>query len=200
MVIGVLRVLIVIITICCLGLQFSAIAASAGVASKYADADSMHWLYAVAAVLIVACFEFALVPLWRLLTLVEKRDVFSGKAMRWVNHILVYAGIEGMLVLAVVVGQIWLSPSRFLMAAMGVDGQMFPYVVLAVGVAALILIAAFELLLVGMRSLLMQATEPPPPMTGPATGSSMMQAEASIVTPASRNNLSKRFFFMDSLF
>ena len=94
MVIGVLRVLIVIITICCLGLQFSAIAASAGVASKYADADSMHWLYAVAAVLIVACFEFALVPLWRLLTLVEKRDVFSGKAMRWVNHILVYAGIE----------------------------------------------------------------------------------------------------------
>ena len=39
MVIGVLRVLIVIIAICCLGLQFSAIAASAGVASKYADAD-----------------------------------------------------------------------------------------------------------------------------------------------------------------
>ena len=115
----------------------------------------MHWLYAVAAVLIVACFEFALVPLWRLLTLVEKRDVFSGKAMRWVNHILVYAGIEGMLVL----GQIWLSPSRFLMAAMGVDGQMFPYVVLAVGVAALLLIAAFELLMVVMRSLLMQAIE-----------------------------------------
>lgn len=52
---------------------------TAGVASKYADADSMHWLYAVAAVLIVACFEFALVPLWRLLTLVEKRDVFSGQ-------------------------------------------------------------------------------------------------------------------------
>lgn len=72
MVIGVLRVLIVIIAICCLGLQVSAIAASAGVASKYADADSMHWLYAVAAVLIVACFESALVPLWRLLTLVEK--------------------------------------------------------------------------------------------------------------------------------
>lgn len=159
MVIGVLRVLIVIIAICCLGLQFSAIAASAGVASKYADADSMHWLYAVAAVLIVACFEFALVPLWRLLTLVEKRDVFSGKAMRWVNHILVYAGIEGMLVLAVMVGQIWLSPSRFLMAAMWVDGQMFPYVVLAVGVAALLLIAAFELLMVVMRSLLMQAIE-----------------------------------------
>lgn len=159
MVIGVLRVLIVIIAICCLGLQVSAIAASAGVASKYADADSMHWLYAAAAVLIVACFESALVPLWRLLTLVEKRDVFSGKAMRWVNHILIHAGIEGMLVLAVMVGQIWLSPSLFLMAAMGVDEQMFPYVVLAVGVAALLLIAAFELLMVVMRSLLMQAIE-----------------------------------------
>lgn len=45
------------------------------------------------------------------------------------------------------------------MAAMGVDGQMFPYVVLAVGVAALLLIAAFELLMVVMRSLLMQAIE-----------------------------------------
>ena len=38
MVIGVLRVLIVIIAICCLGLQFSAIAASAGVAGRYRGA------------------------------------------------------------------------------------------------------------------------------------------------------------------
>ena len=159
MVIGVLRVLIVIIAICCLGLQVSAIAASAVVASGYAGADSLHWLYAVAAVLIVACFEFALIPLWRLLTLVERRDVFSCKAMRWVNHILIYAGIEGILVLAVMIGQIWLSPSRFLMAAIGVDEQIFPYVVLAVGAAMLLLIAAFELLMVVMRSLLMQAIE-----------------------------------------
>lgn len=159
MVIDVLRVLIVIIAICCLGLQVSAIAASTVVASKYAGADSMHWLYAVAAVLIVSCFEFALIPLWRLLTLVEKRDVFSGKAMRWVNHILIYAGIEGILVLAVMIGQIWLSPSHFLMAAIGVDEQIFPYIVLAVGVATLLLIAAFELLMVVMRSLLMQAIE-----------------------------------------
>lgn len=69
------------------------------------------------------------------------------------------AGIEGVLVLAVMVGQIWLSPSRFLMAAVGVDWQMFPYVVLAVGAATLLLIAAFELLMVVMRSLLMQAIE-----------------------------------------
>lgn len=61
-------------------------------------------------------------------------------------------GIEGVLVLAVMVGQIWLSPSRFLMAAVGVDWQMFPYVVLAVGAATLLLIAAFELLMVVMRS------------------------------------------------
>ena len=79
--------------------------------------------------------------------------------MRWVNHILIYAGIEGILVLAVMIGQIWLSPSRFLMAAIGVDEQIFPYVVLAVGAATLLLIAAFELLMVVMRSLLMQAIE-----------------------------------------
>ena len=45
------------------------------------------------------------------------------------------------------------------MAAVGVDWQMFPYVVLAVGAATLLLIAAFELLMVVMRSLLMQAIE-----------------------------------------
>ena len=71
MVIGVLRVLIVIIAICCLGLQFSAIAASAGVASKYADADSNALAVCGCRSADVACFEFALVPLWRLLTLVE---------------------------------------------------------------------------------------------------------------------------------
>ena len=45
------------------------------------------------------------------------------------------------------------------MAAIGVDEQIFPYIVLAVGVATLLLIAAFELLMVVMRSLLMQAIE-----------------------------------------
>lgn len=69
MVIGVLRVLIVIIAICCLGLQFSAIAAIGGVASKYADCRLDALAYAVPAVLIVCCSSSALVPLWRLLIL-----------------------------------------------------------------------------------------------------------------------------------
>ena len=38
---------------------------------------------AVAGILGVACVEAAMVPLWNLLTLVDRLDVFSGRAVRW---------------------------------------------------------------------------------------------------------------------
>ena len=42
-----------------------------------------RWVYAVAGILGVACVEAAMVPLWNLLTLVDRLDVFSGRAVRW---------------------------------------------------------------------------------------------------------------------
>ena len=38
-----------------------------------------RWVYAVAGILGVACVEEAMVPLWNLLTLVDRLDVFCGR-------------------------------------------------------------------------------------------------------------------------
>ncbi len=47
-----------------------------------------RWVYAVADILGVACVEAAMVPLWNLLTLVDRLDVFSSRAVRWVDAIM----------------------------------------------------------------------------------------------------------------
>ena len=60
-----------------------------------------RWVYAVAGILGVACVEAAMVPLWNLLTLVDRLDVFSGRAVRWVDAIIACAAVEAALVLFV---------------------------------------------------------------------------------------------------
>ena len=59
-----------------------------------------RWVYAVAGILGVACVE-AVVPLWNLLTLVDRLDVFSGRAVRWVDAIIACAAVEAAPVLFV---------------------------------------------------------------------------------------------------
>ena len=60
-----------------------------------------RWVYAVAGILGVACVEAAMVPLWNLLTLVDRLDVFSGRAVRWVDAIIACAAVEAAPVLFV---------------------------------------------------------------------------------------------------
>lgn len=60
-----------------------------------------RWVYAVAGILGVACVEEAMVPLWNLLTLVDRLDVFSSRAVRWVDAIIACAAVEAALVLFV---------------------------------------------------------------------------------------------------
>lgn len=60
-----------------------------------------RWVYAVAGILGVACVEAAMVPLWNLLMLVDRLDVFSGRAVRWVDAIIACAAVEAALVLFV---------------------------------------------------------------------------------------------------
>jgi len=62
-----------------------------------------RWVYAVAGILGVACVEEAMVPLWNLLTLVGRLDVFSSRAVRWVDAIIACAAVEAALVLFVAV-------------------------------------------------------------------------------------------------
>ena len=80
-VIGALRVLIILFAVCCLGLQIGLFVVACGVAAAHPHADALHWLYVIDGALMVACFEIALIPLWRLLTLARRRDVFSGETV-----------------------------------------------------------------------------------------------------------------------
>lgn len=154
-----LRVLVVLFALCGLALQVGALVAGVVVPIDRIHADVAHWLYVIGFVLMVACFEAALVPLWRLLTLARRRDVFSGKAVRLVDGILGCAGVEGVLVVLAMLSQAWLSPSLFLSKLLGLETDLVRFAVVGGGLVALLLIAAFMLLMLVMRSLLRQAIE-----------------------------------------
>lgn len=106
-----------------------------------------RWVYAVAGILGVACVEEAMVPLWNLLTLVDRLDVFSGRAVRWVDAIIACAAVEVALVLFVTLyGGLAHAEYR--------DPASGAYVDVALGAVGLLLLAAFVLLMLVMRSLL----------------------------------------------
>ena len=88
-----------------------------------------------------------MVPLWNLLTLVDRLDVFSGRAVRWVDAIIACAAVEAALVLFVTLyGGLAHAEYR--------DPSSGAYVDVALGAAGLLLLAAFVLLMLVMRSLL----------------------------------------------
>lgn len=106
-----------------------------------------RWVYAVAGILGVACVEAAMVPLWNLLTLVDRLDVFSGRAVCWVDAIIACTAVEAALVLFVTLYG-GLAHDEYRDPASGV------YVDVALGAVGLLLLAAFVLLMLVMRSLL----------------------------------------------
>ena len=115
-----------------------------------------RWVYAVAGILGVACVEAAMVPLWNLLTLMDRLDVFSGRAVRWVDAIIACAAVEAAPVLFVTLyGGLAHAEYRdpasgaYMDVALGAPG-----VVLLGTVGLLLLLAAFVLLMLVMRSLL----------------------------------------------
>ena len=55
--------------------------------------------------------------------------------------------------------QIWMSSSMLLADVLGVERDLVRFAILGAGLVSLLLIAAFELLMLVMRSLLMQAIE-----------------------------------------
>ncbi len=114
-----------------------------------------RWVYAVADILGVACVEAAMVPLWNLLTLVDRLDVFSGRAVRWVDAIIACAAVEAALVLFVTLYG-GLAHAEYRDPA-SVPMWMLRWGLRAwslLGAAGLLLLAAFVLLMLVMRSLL----------------------------------------------
>lgn len=113
-----------------------------------------RWVYAVAGILGVACVEAAMVPLWNLLTL-DRLDVFSGRAVRWVDAIIACAAVEAALVLFVTLYG-GLSHAEYRDPASGayMDVALGAPGVVLLGTVGLLLLAAFVLLMLVMRSLL----------------------------------------------
>lgn len=155
-VIIVLKVLIVVGELLCLLGQWLVFVISAEIVSEIPETAPGLWPYRIAGVLGIACFEVALIAVCPLLTLVGRRDVFSGNAIRWVDLIIGSAIAEGILVLAVLVF------SNLSLPYVEPNGQVVPAAIGApmlelMLVVALLLIAAFVLLMWVMRSLLIQA-------------------------------------------
>lgn len=156
--IGVLKGLIVLFELICVWMQYGLVVMSGDIATLYPETAPARWPYAIAGVLGVACFEVAMIPLWGLLTLAKRRDVFSGRAVPLVDAIIGCAAAEGALVLFVLLfGE--LADFRYCNPA---DGQCFRAsmtmpIVAAGCVVGLLLVAAFILLMLVMRSLLKSA-------------------------------------------
>ena len=81
--------------------QCAMVVASGDVVQANPEFAPSRWVYAVAGILGVACVEAAMVPLWNLLTLVDRLDVFSGRAVPWVDAIIACAAVAAALVLFV---------------------------------------------------------------------------------------------------
>lgn len=156
--IAVLKGLIVLFELICLWGQYVIYVMAGDVVALYPETAPARWPYTIAGILGVACFEVALIPLWRLLDLVKRRDVFSGKAVWWTNAIIVCAAAEGALVLFVLLFGLFANFQYCDPTSGGCfnASMTMPAVGLAC-LVALLLIAAFILLMLVMRSLLSAA-------------------------------------------
>lgn len=155
--INILKALIVVGELICLFGQWLVFVISGEVVRMIPETAPALWPYRIAGVTGILCFEIALIAVWPLLTLVKQRDVFSGKAVRWVNLIIGCACVEGLIVFAVLVfsnlGLSYADPDGDGSVAAAVGAPLFEIALVCV----LLLIAAFVLLMRVMRSLLTQA-------------------------------------------
>lgn len=153
-----LEALIVVFALVCVAGQCAMVVVSGDVVQANPEFAPSRWVYAVAGILGVACVEAAMVPLWNLLTLVDRLDVFSGRAVRWVDAIIACAAVEAALVLFVTLyGGLAHAEYRDPASGAYVDVALGAPGVVLLGAVGLLLLAAFVLLMLVMRSLLLAA-------------------------------------------
>ncbi len=101
--------------------------------------------YSMAAILFIACGQVALVAVWRLLSFVGERIIFTRRAVRWVDVIIACAAVAATLTAIVLVHMLGFVPS---------GGGPTVYLL----VVCIALTLAFVLLMIVMRGLLEAAT------------------------------------------
>lgn len=120
------------------------------ISDEYAVQDPTHAYlrvpYLIVTVLIIVCFEVALVALWQLLSKAGRGSVFSDGSFRWVDVIIVSACAATVL-------------TGGLLIHAGLVVQLGPLGLLLALLVFVIIEVAFILLMVVMRNLLVTATQ-----------------------------------------
>lgn len=101
--------------------------------------------YLVVCIVVVLGFEIALAAIWRLLSMTAGGQVFSGRALRWVDLIIGCAAADTVLI------------AGLFLHVMAV-AQVGPFLVVTLMAAGVVFGVAFTLLMLVMRGLLVVAT------------------------------------------
>lgn len=139
-----LRVFLVLLFALLVMLQtFSLPGQFAHMAEESPDDAHLRWPLTLLAVFWILCVQVVVVCTWRLLTLVERDEIFSDGALRWVDGIVAAIGAAWVVLCGV-----------FLAAGFTADDPGLPLLLFVVLLAG----AVLGLLMVVMRALLRQAT------------------------------------------
>jgi hypothetical protein len=144
--IGVLKALIVVLQCVSLASQIWVLPQISG---EYAHDDPGHAYlrmpYLIVAVVIIVCFETALVALWQLLRKADRGKVFTDGSFMWVDVIIAASAVATVLTCGLLIHASFVA-------------QVGPLGLLLALAVFLVIEVAFILLLVVMRNLLVTAT------------------------------------------
>ena len=139
-----LRVALVVLLLGSVLAQVVVPAYASEVGTRFPDVAYLVVPYSVAAILFIGCGQVALVVVWRLLSLVEGRVIFTRPALRWVDVITACAAVATVLSAGVTIHMLGFVP--------GGGGPMIYYLGACIAGGL-----AFVLLMVVMRGLLESA-------------------------------------------
>ncbi len=139
-----LRIALVVLLLGSLLVQVLLPVLASQVGTRFPEVAYLVVPYSVAAILFVGCGQVVSLAVWRLLHLVDRGAIFTGRALRWVNVIMACGAVATLLSAGVLVHMLRFVP--------GGGGPMIYYLAACV-VGGL----AFVLLMVVMRGLLISA-------------------------------------------
>jgi hypothetical protein len=139
-----LRVALVVLLLGSVLVQVLVAVYASEVGARFPEVAYLVVPYSAAAILFIGCGQIALLAVWRLLSLVDRGVIFTGRAVRWVDIITACAAVATVLSVGVLIHMRGFVP--------GGGGPMIYY--LAACVAGGL---AFVLLMVVMRGLLVSA-------------------------------------------
>ena len=130
LVVWLLRAALVAILIASVLLQIGVPIYAASVGRWAPEVEHLVIPYSVAAILFIGCGQVALIAIWRLLSLVKGGVIFTARALRWVDVIIVSGVVAAVLTACVLIHLLYFiptgpGPAIFWVAATVVAGVTF---------------------------------------------------------------------------